>query len=142
MATSPTLPNRRTRRHPQTAEHEARQRRWASMQQTADYMGVSLRTVREWITQGSIPGYRINARVIRVDLNEVDAAFEKVRGCSVIESEKPAPRQGNRLSPTHTTSSQSTARCRRCNRPLISHVAVQRGCGWRCLQHLRREVAA
>jgi excisionase family DNA binding protein len=50
------------------------------MQQTADYMGVSLRTVREWITQGSIPGYRINARVIRVDLNEVDAAFEKFGG--------------------------------------------------------------
>jgi excisionase family DNA binding protein len=80
MATSPTLENRRARRHPKNAEHEAQQRRWASMKQTADYMGVSLRTVREWISQGSIPGYRINARVIRVDLNEVDAAFRPFGG--------------------------------------------------------------
>jgi len=80
MANSPTLENRRARRHHEQSENDARQRRWASMQQTADYMGVSLRTVREWITQGSIPGYRINARVIRVDLNEVDAAFQPFGG--------------------------------------------------------------
>lgn len=50
------------------------------MQQTADYMGVSVHTVRDWIAQGKIPGYRINARVIRVDLNEVDAAFQPFGG--------------------------------------------------------------
>ena len=55
-------------------------RNWASMQDAADYMGVSLRTVREWITQGRITGYRINARVIRVDLNELDAAMEPFGG--------------------------------------------------------------
>ncbi|WP_454786499.1 excisionase family DNA-binding protein [Mycobacterium antarcticum] len=80
MATSPTLPNRRTRRHPKNTEHQAQQRRWASMQQAAEYMGVSLRTCREWIAQGKITGYRINARVIRVDLNELDAAFEPFGG--------------------------------------------------------------
>ncbi len=53
------------------------------MQQCADYMGVSLRTVREWITQGNITGYRINARVVRVDLNEVDAAFKPFGGGAV-----------------------------------------------------------
>ncbi len=53
------------------------------MQETAEYMGVSLRTVREWISQGNIPGYRINARVIRVDLNEVDAAFKPFGGGAV-----------------------------------------------------------
>jgi excisionase family DNA binding protein len=80
MATTPTLENRRARRHPKTAEHEAQQRRWASMQQTADYMDVSLRTVREWITKGKITGYRINARVIRVDLNELDNAMQAFGG--------------------------------------------------------------
>ncbi|GLP83563.1 hypothetical protein TUM20984_49830 [Mycobacterium antarcticum] len=50
------------------------------MQQAAEYMGVSLRTCREWIAQGKITGYRINARVIRVDLNELDAAFEPFGG--------------------------------------------------------------
>lgn len=83
MATLPTLPNRRARRHPKQAEPAAAQRRWASMQQCADYMGVTLRTVREWISQGRITGYRINARVIRVDLNEVDAAFEPFGGGAV-----------------------------------------------------------
>jgi excisionase family DNA binding protein len=82
MAT-PALESRRTRRHPKQAATEAAQRRWASMQETAEYMGVSLRTVREWISQGNIPGYRINARVIRVDLNEVDAAFKPFGGGAV-----------------------------------------------------------
>jgi excisionase family DNA binding protein len=50
------------------------------MQQCADYMSVSVRTVREWIAQNRITGYRINARVIRVDLNEVDAAFQPFGG--------------------------------------------------------------
>lgn len=80
MAISPTLPNRQARRHPKQHEDAVAQRRWASMQQCADYMGVTLRTVREWIAQGNITGYRINARVIRVDLNEVDAAFEPFGG--------------------------------------------------------------
>jgi excisionase family DNA binding protein len=82
MATTPTLPNRRARRHPKQSEDAAVQRRWATMQQTADYMGVSLRTVREWITQGKITGYRINARVIRVDLNEVDGAMQPFGGAA------------------------------------------------------------
>jgi excisionase family DNA binding protein len=80
MATTPTLPNRRARRHTKQSEDAAVQRRWATMQQTADYMSVSVRTVREWIAQNRITGYRINARVIRVDLNEVDAAFEPFGG--------------------------------------------------------------
>lgn len=80
MATTPTLPNRRARRNPKQSEDAALQRRWATMQQTADYMSVTVRTVREWIAQNRITGYRINARVIRVDLNEVDAAFEPFGG--------------------------------------------------------------
>nr|WP_231995776.1 helix-turn-helix domain-containing protein [Mycobacterium sp. 852002-51163_SCH5372311] len=50
------------------------------MPQAAEYAGVGLRTIREWISQGKITGYRINARVIRVDLNEVDSAFQPFAG--------------------------------------------------------------
>jgi excisionase family DNA binding protein len=57
-------------------------RRWASMQQAGDYAGVGLRTIREWIAQGKITGYRINARVIRVDLNEIDAAMQPFGGAA------------------------------------------------------------
>lgn len=52
------------------------------MNEAADYAGVGLRTLREWITQGKITGYRMNARLIRVDLNELDAAFEPFGGGS------------------------------------------------------------
>jgi excisionase family DNA binding protein len=55
--------------------HPAIQRRYASLQETAVYMGVTDRTVRQWIAEGRITGYRINARLIRVDLNEVDSAM-------------------------------------------------------------------
>jgi excisionase family DNA binding protein len=74
--TLPPGPNRHSRRHPETSPG----RRWASMQQAADYMGVTVRTCREWISQGKIRGYRINARVIRVDLNELDGAMEPFGG--------------------------------------------------------------
>ena len=75
MVDTPTL-NRAARR---TAK-QAQARRWASMNEAADYAGVGLRTLREWITQGKITGYRMNARLIRVDLNEVDAAFQPFGG--------------------------------------------------------------
>lgn len=83
MADTPTLNRaaRRAERHrPKQAEQERAQRRWASMIQAAEYSGVSLRTIREWISQGKITGYRINSRVIRVDLNELDAAFQPFAG--------------------------------------------------------------
>jgi excisionase family DNA binding protein len=41
---------------------------------------VSLRTIREWIAQGKITGYRMNARLVRVDLNELDAALQPFGG--------------------------------------------------------------
>jgi excisionase family DNA binding protein len=82
MADTPTL-NRAARRHPENAEHERAQRRWASMNEAADYAGVGIRTIREWISQGKITGYRMNARLIRVDLNELDSAFQPFGGGAV-----------------------------------------------------------
>jgi hypothetical protein len=53
-----------------------RGRRWASLPAAAKYAGVkSPRTITNWISSGLINGYQMNARVIRVDLNEIDAAF-------------------------------------------------------------------
>lgn len=50
-------------------------RRWATGPEVADYIHVSLRTVREMAAQGAITGYRFGPRLIRYDLNEVDAAM-------------------------------------------------------------------
>lgn len=48
-------------------------RRWASLSLGAEYIGVSEKTLRRLIAGGQITGYRIGKRLLRVDLNELDA---------------------------------------------------------------------
>ena len=81
MATSPTLPNRRARRHPEhTAVEPATGRRWATTQKAADYLGVTDRTIRQMVADGRLRAYRSGGRVVRIDLNELDAAMEPLGG--------------------------------------------------------------
>lgn len=47
-------------------------RRNVSIQEAADFYGVTTRTVRRWIAEGRLTAYRINARVIRLDADEVE----------------------------------------------------------------------
>lgn len=71
----PDTANRRARRHPAPA---AVPRRWASINDTAAYLGIGIRTVREMLADGRLTAYRgLGSRVIRIDLNEVDAAMGK-----------------------------------------------------------------
>lgn len=55
-------------------------RRYASLGETAEYLGVTERTVRTMISDGRLTGYRLGARFIRLDLNEVDAAMTAFGG--------------------------------------------------------------
>ncbi|MEW5810893.1 MAG: helix-turn-helix domain-containing protein [Actinomycetota bacterium] len=55
-------------------------RRYASLKDAAEYSGVTMRTIRNWISEGLITGYRINQRLVRVDLNELDQAMEPFGG--------------------------------------------------------------
>jgi excisionase family DNA binding protein len=48
-------------------------RRLESIPNAASYVGVSTKTVRRWIAAGRVTGYRAGPRLIRIDLNEVDA---------------------------------------------------------------------
>lgn len=50
-------------------------RRWASLKEAAEYLGVTVATIRQMITDGKLRGYRANQRLYRVDLNELDAAM-------------------------------------------------------------------
>jgi excisionase family DNA binding protein len=50
-------------------------RRYISTEEAADFLGVSKRTVRRWIDQGQLTGYRVGPRYIRVDANEVETAM-------------------------------------------------------------------
>ena len=57
-------------------------RKWVSTKQIAEHLGVSDRTVREKIARGEFTGYRLNARFVRLDLNEVDAAMRPFGGAA------------------------------------------------------------
>ena len=39
----------------------------------AEHYGVSRQTIRRWISRGKIHAYRVGPRLIRVDLDEIEA---------------------------------------------------------------------
>ncbi|MDV6291495.1 helix-turn-helix transcriptional regulator [Rhodococcus aetherivorans] len=51
------------------------QRRLVSVPQAAEYAGVCSKTIRRRISDGTISGYRFGPRLIRVDLDEIDAVL-------------------------------------------------------------------
>jgi excisionase family DNA binding protein len=51
-------------------------RRWASIDAVAVYLDVHHQTVRNMIARGELTAYRSGDRLIRLDLNEVDALLE------------------------------------------------------------------
>lgn len=53
-------------------------RRWASLDDASAYVGVSTKTIRRRIADGLIPGHKIGPRLLRVDLDDVDAAFRTI----------------------------------------------------------------
>lgn len=53
-------------------------RQWASLAAGAKHLGVSEKTLRRMIASGAVPGYRFGPRLMRVDLNEVDARLRPV----------------------------------------------------------------
>lgn len=75
------MANLPTRSNPKSTSTSPAIRRWASVKQAAEYVGIDdPRTVRKWIAEGRITGYKLNERVLRVDLNEIDAAMTPVGG--------------------------------------------------------------
>ncbi len=53
-------------------------RHLVSIGQAAEYAGVSSKTIRRRISDGSLAGYRMGNRLIRVDLNELDAMLRPI----------------------------------------------------------------
>jgi excisionase family DNA binding protein len=51
-------------------------RRYATIRETAAHIRVGERTVRLMIEDGRLRAYRLGPRIVRLDLNEVDAAME------------------------------------------------------------------
>lgn len=53
-------------------------RQFIRQEAAAERWDVSIDTIRRLISTGKITGYRLNNRIIRVDLAEVDAAFRQI----------------------------------------------------------------
>jgi hypothetical protein len=59
------------------AARRAARPRYASVQAVAEMYDVDAVTVRRWISSGLIHGYRIGDRLIKVDLDEIEAKVVK-----------------------------------------------------------------
>jgi excisionase family DNA binding protein len=54
-------------------------RRWLSQAETADYLGVTIRKIRRYISIGLLPASRIKgSRLIRIDRTDVDALLRPI----------------------------------------------------------------
>lgn len=62
--------------------HPVVQRRYAKLKEAATYIGVTDRTIRQMIADGRLTGYRSGNRLVRVDLNELDAAMQPFGGAA------------------------------------------------------------
>lgn len=58
----------------------ARSRRLTSVADAAEYYGVSERTIRRYIANGTLTAYRFGPRMIRVDLDELDSTLVPMGG--------------------------------------------------------------
>jgi excisionase family DNA binding protein len=54
------------------------QRRLAAIADAAEYASCSTKTIRRRIATGELTGYRFGPRMIRVDLNELDAMLRRI----------------------------------------------------------------
>jgi excisionase family DNA binding protein len=52
--------------------------RWKSPEDAAEYAGVSLKTIRRRILDGTLPAHRLGPRLLRINLNDLDRLFTRV----------------------------------------------------------------
>lgn len=51
---------------------------YVSLEEAADMLSVSTRTIRRRISDGSLPGYRCGRRYIRVRLDELESTLRRI----------------------------------------------------------------
>lgn len=56
--------------------------RYVTILQAAEYLGVTDRTVRQMISDGRLRGYRAGNRLIRLKVDEIDAAMKPFGGAA------------------------------------------------------------
>jgi excisionase family DNA binding protein len=53
-----------------------------SVADAAAYATVKVGTLRRWIADGDLPAYRVGPRMLRIDLDDIDALIQPIRGAS------------------------------------------------------------
>lgn len=53
-------------------------RRYVSIGDASEYTGLAPRTLRDYITQGRLTGYRVGPRALRFDVDELDELFRPI----------------------------------------------------------------
>ncbi len=53
-------------------------RRLVSQAEAADYSSVTVKTIRRYVAAGRLTGYRLGDRLIRIDLDELEAMFSPI----------------------------------------------------------------
>lgn len=54
--------------------------RYITIVQAAEYLGVTDRTIRQMICDGRLKGYRAGSRLVRLRIDEIDAAMQPFGG--------------------------------------------------------------
>ncbi|KEF99972.1 MULTISPECIES: excisionase family DNA-binding protein [Mycobacterium] len=57
-----------------------RSNKYVSIADAADYLGVTTRTIRQMIADGRLRGYRSGHRLVRLRIDEIDAAMQPFGG--------------------------------------------------------------
>jgi excisionase family DNA binding protein len=70
----------RSRQSMRDAPNRATRRRYVKPAEAAEYLGVTTRTIRQMIADGRLRGYRSGTRLVRLDLDEIDAAMRPFGG--------------------------------------------------------------
>ena len=51
-----------------------------SIKQASEIKGIPQRTLRNWISQGALPAYKVNGFLVRIRVADLDALFVPITG--------------------------------------------------------------
>jgi excisionase family DNA binding protein len=56
--------------------------KYVTLAEAADYLGVTDRTIRAMVADGRLKAYKLGARVVRLRIDEIDAALQPLGGAA------------------------------------------------------------